>query len=244
MFLAIELQSSRVHIFAHAHGLFLSSKLPLYEVRKIALCDRVCCSLVYQQIRTRTTTCLLEISVGRTKEMGQRECSRTTSLPGKVMGPGKVFIAETQRIFHHRDEVFSEILKFAGIPDFKLDLPKVVSCKAERYKGTYAGCYSGNSRVARMPFLTRCPSCGSAVVDWSASLHGPERDFATTRREMNLARCGRGDGGPFRDGVDPTQDARRRRRSGSRDGAAATPRPPGPSGPCTTARRWGRRRGH
>ena len=82
----------------------------------------------------------------------------------KVMGPGKVLVAETQRIFHHRDEVFSEILKFAGIPDFKLDLPKVVSCKAERYKGTYAGCYSGNSRVAprthaifdALPFVRQC----------------------------------------------------------------------------------------
>ena len=82
----------------------------------------------------------------------------------KVMGPGKVLIAETQRIFHHRDQVFSEILKFAGIPDFKLDLPKVVSCKAERYKGTYAGCYSGNSRVAprthalfdALPFVRQC----------------------------------------------------------------------------------------
>ena len=80
------------------------------------------------------------------------------------MGPGKVLIAETQRIFHHRDEVFSEILKFAGIPDFKLDLPKVVSCKAERYKGTYAGCYSGRSRVAdrthaifdALPFVRQC----------------------------------------------------------------------------------------
>jgi len=66
----------------------------------------------------------------------------------KVMGPGKVLIAETQRLFHHRNEVFAEILRFAGIPDFKLDLPKVVSCKAERYKRTYAGCYSGASRVA------------------------------------------------------------------------------------------------
>ena len=80
------------------------------------------------------------------------------------MGPGKVLVAETQRIFHHRDEVFSEILKFAGIPDFKLDLPKVVSCKAERYKGTYAGCYSGRSRVAdrthaifdALPFVKQC----------------------------------------------------------------------------------------
>ena len=80
------------------------------------------------------------------------------------MGPGKVLVAETQRIFHHRDQVFSEILKFAGIPDFKLDLPKVVSCKAERYKGTYAGCYSGSSRVAprthaifdALPFVRQC----------------------------------------------------------------------------------------
>ena len=45
-----------------------------------------------------------------------------------------------------------------------LDLPKVVSCKAERYKGTYAGCYSGNSRVAprthaifdALPFVKQC----------------------------------------------------------------------------------------
>ena len=82
----------------------------------------------------------------------------------KVMGPGKVLVAETQRIFHHRDQVFSEILKFAGIPDFTLDLPKVVSCKAERYKGTYAGCYSGRSRVAdrthaifdALPFVRQC----------------------------------------------------------------------------------------
>ena len=56
------------------------------------------------------------------------------------------------------------LVKFAGIPDFKLDLPKVVSCKAERYKGTYAGCYSGNSRVAprthaifdALPFVKQC----------------------------------------------------------------------------------------
>ena len=55
-------------------------------------------------------------------------------------------------------------MKFAGIPDFKLDLPKVVSCKAERYKGTYAGCYSGSSRVAprthaifdALPFVKQC----------------------------------------------------------------------------------------
>ena len=46
----------------------------------------------------------------------------------------------------------------------KLDLPKVVSCKAERYKGTYAGCYSGNSRVAprthaifdALPYVKQC----------------------------------------------------------------------------------------
>ena len=45
-----------------------------------------------------------------------------------------------------------------------VDLPKVVSCKAERYKGTYAGCYSGRSRVAdrthaifdALPFVKQC----------------------------------------------------------------------------------------
>ena len=65
----------------------------------------------------------------------------------RVLGPGKVLVAETQRLFWHRDEVFDEILKFAGLPPFSLKLPKVVSCKAERYKGTYAGCYSGASRA-------------------------------------------------------------------------------------------------
>ena len=44
--------------------------------------------------------------------------------------------------------------------------------------------------------------------------------------KMNLARCGRGDGGPFRDGVDPTQDApppppKRKPGRGRRDPTAA-----------------------
>jgi hypothetical protein len=90
-----------------------------------------------------------QLHLGKFQTVYENECCYVNTLESylRVIPGDRMLVLETQRLFWHRDEVWSEILTFAGIPYQPLNLPTIINCKADRYHGGYAGCYAGMSRV-------------------------------------------------------------------------------------------------